>query len=85
MILGAGGTIEVVGHLFPPPRRPIRALDRFFKAFGVAPVNHVIQYLAFVVYAWGFWRHSPLLIGIGGVIAIGGLGYALYSGRRTAG
>ena len=61
----------------------MRTLERFFDAFGVAPVNYVIQYVGFGFYAWGFWRHSLLLIGIGGVIAVAGLGYALYSGRRT--
>lgn len=85
MILGVGGTIEVIGHLFPPPRKPVRALERFFGVFGVSPVNYVIQYVGFAFYAWGCWRHSLMLIGIGVVIAVVGLGYALRLGRHTPG
>jgi|GEM_PF-6170768 len=81
VILVIGGIIEVAGHLFPAPKKPMKPLERFFDVFGVSPVNYVFQYVGAAFCAWGFWRHSLFLIGIGVGIAVLGLIRAVCLGR----
>lgn len=82
LIIGIGFILEVVGHSFPPPKKPIKAVERFVDACGMTPANFVLQIVGFGIYAWGFWQHNLLLIGVGVGIAIVGLIYAAYSRRR---
>jgi hypothetical protein len=81
LIIGVGVVLEIVGHSFPPPKKPIKAVERFVDALGFRPANFVFQVVGFAIYACGFWQHNLLLIGIGVGIAIVGLIYAAYSRR----
>lgn len=79
LIIGVGAILEIVGHSFPPPKKPIKAVERFVDALGLTPANFAFQLVGFAIYAWGFWQHNLLLIGIGAGIAIVGGIYAAYS------
>lgn len=81
LIIGVGFALEIVGHSFPPPKKPIKAIERFVDAIGFTPTNFVFQIVGFVIYALGFWQHDWLLIGIGVTVAIVGIIYATYSRR----